>query len=622
MASYKDKNREVKGYVEVIYNIVNEKPTLKLVYDDSFKEHLIFNEESSTELQNIYDTDRKGKKYAILEENYTWLDGSFLLFNKTTKDCGFISKKSIDEYIDLSDPIQNIGLYVGNEESLIQNDIYGVTIYAENNPIKSCMVTVYDVNYNVIETQTITNNRGALLLLFENSLKDRYIHIHNIVFENMNRRIMLNHIDMGISYIYENNELIKFSVTEELDKLVEKTPANELEVVVGDYDRIYDPLNKKGITKFLTEDATFIPYIGIANDYGEIEYEKMGEFYYDSINYQQREVTITAYNLMGKINKFTILNSNGSLIGTNDSTVNKNNVNDYIKNYLKVEYGIESKVDLVRNINDSFPYVPFRITVINTDNLADYLSFMAVGAGILYVDRNNVVNARIIDKKITNKITKTELLDDKISYVNIKKIDKVIMKATGNSFSGYKESSEEITYFKYDFQLQSDEEIIEINLQDEIYGLKITNENLVYTGCDSVEIIYGDTYKYNPFYYKMFIKVKGKTGASVNISCKGKTQIDNKKSENYQREYGNGENSITIDNALNGGWRLSLNNLANRIMSDSPSYEVSFNYNGDPTIKVGDYIEAESDYGYIPFLVTKHQLTFDGGLIGHIEGVE
>ena len=34
------------------------------------------------------------------------------------------------------------------------------------------------------------------------------------------------------------------------------------------------------------------------------------------------------------------------------------------------------------------------------------------------------------------------------------------------------------------------------------------------------------------------------------------------------------------------------------------------------------YIEVESDYGYIPIFVTKHQLTFNGGLSGSIEGVE
>ena len=78
MASYKDINREIKGYVEVKYNISEETPILSLFYDNGNKTYEINSAEFTTSLQNIYSTSRKPNKYAILEENYTSLDGSFL----------------------------------------------------------------------------------------------------------------------------------------------------------------------------------------------------------------------------------------------------------------------------------------------------------------------------------------------------------------------------------------------------------------------------------------------------------------------------------------------------------------------------------------------------------------
>ena len=52
------------------------------------------------------------------------------------------------------------------------------------------------------------------------------------------------------------------------------------------------------------------------------------------------------------------------------------------------------------------------------------------------------------------------------------------------------------------------------------------------------------------------------------------------------------------------------------------SYEVDLDYNGNPTIEAGDYIEVESNYGKVPIFVQKHTLKYNGGLSGSIEGVE
>ena len=59
-----------------------------------------------------------------------------------------------------------------------------------------------------------------------------------------------------------------------------------------------------------------------------------------------------------------------------------------------------------------------------------------------------------------------------------------------------------------------------------------------------------------------------------------------------------------------------------KILEYTPSYEMSFDYNGDPSLEAGDYINVETPYGYKPLFIQKNKFKFDGGLEGSIEGVE
>ena len=58
------------------------------------------------------------------------------------------------------------------------------------------------------------------------------------------------------------------------------------------------------------------------------------------------------------------------------------------------------------------------------------------------------------------------------------------------------------------------------------------------------------------------------------------------------------------------------------ILERTPSYEMSFDYNGDPSLEAGDYINVETPYGYKKLFIQKNRFKFDGGLEGSIEGVE
>ncbi len=607
MASYKDLNREIKGYVEVKYNISEETPILSLLYDNGNKTYEIDSAEFTTPLQNIYSTSRKSNKYAILEENYTSLDGSFLLFDKVNQDSGFISDKTINEYIEYGDTHggdnTQICLEIGNQENLIETDINGLTIYAKYNKITSCHATLYDSEFNTIEERNIIDDNSPLLLIFANSLKDKFIYIDHITFENQDRRIMIDHIDIGMSYVYEDNELIEFSVIEEVDKLVQKTPANELTVTIGDYDKLYDPLNPTGITKYLTEDATFIPYIGIANDNGKIEYTKMGTFYYDSIDYQEGQVTITSYNLINKISKM----QPRPLYSTQSTNyiISKGNLQETLNNYFDRSYEYSHIVN-IHNENE------MKLDTLDYSSLNKVLQTMSMLDGIYYVDREEFVVIRRIDKKIKEILSKTELTNDAI-YKNINNYRNVT-----NNTKYYQSSTSKHNIINFTIKLQKTTQYVMLKIDDKT-AFNISNSDIAYQNATSVVLDSFGNYNCNQNY--VFLIVQGTIGQTVSItidyygySSQNEVSVQRK----YHEEL---ESNIEISNDAINVTTMDTYNLENFI-NKIPTYSLSCNYNGNPKIKAGDYIEVETDYGFIPVFVQKHQLTYDGGLSGSIEGVE
>lgn len=616
MASYKDLKREIKGYVEVEYNVVDETPTLSLFYDNGNKTYDIESAEFTTPLQNVFNTSRKSNNYAILEENYTSLDGSFLLFDKVTQDSGFISDKTVNEYIEYGNTHggdnTHVCLEIGNENDLFTNDTNGITICTKHNKITSCHVILYDNEYNVIEEQNVTDDNSPLLLIFNNSLKNHFIYIDHITFENSDRRIMIDHIDIGMTYVYEDNELIEFTVIEEVDKLVQKTPANELTVTIGDYDKLYDPLNPTGITKYLTEDATFIPYIGIANETGKIEYTKMGTFYYDSIDYQDGQVTITAYNLIKKLSNVMIKNIDNSLESTS-IWIAAGNLQERLILFLSTCYPYNYDIEIQNQ-------KVYTTQELKYTSLVMFLQQASMLDGIFFVSRDNKITIKNITKNIIEVLTKTELIDN-VSYKNVKNYNSFYKEIGKNgTYQATSELNDNNNFSVTSILKKTKEEIcISSNNPLDLWGIK--NSEITYTGATSVKI--NSFSNENHFLNMIFLEVIGNIGQTVTITGKSKYKNEAITHANTQKLIGDDEETnMVIDNPF---WNFHFDDhkeTFKNFIDKMYSYEISLNYNGNPKIKAGDYIEVETDYGYIPVFIQKHQLTYDGGLSGSIEGVE
>ena len=571
---------------------------------------------------DILSTPRVINNYSILYDNYVKLDGSFVLFNKVENECGFITKETPQE-------IYNNNYQEGLEfeagiifvEMSLKSGANGLTFYFKDNTIKNAKILLRNSELGLSKEILIENNSDEVIFI-DNDGNYTYMIMTIYEWTKPDHVMQWVRIDLGLSHIYKGDELIEFTVTEQVDKLCEETPNNELSLTIGDYDRLYDPLNPKGIGKYLTDNCVYIPHIGIVDEYGGTHYTKMGEFYFFERDYKDKEVIITAYNLMYKLNEGQLRNNKGYLYSDDGDIglVSQNNVERYLKEYIENEYNLKSNINIELENAPTWTFVSFVSQYIDFTKFTEYISYIIIGTGIFFIDRDNTVSILKINNNVVETLTKNELLND-ISYIKINKIDKVTLNYSLLKSEEISTSSEPITQLNQSFTLNKDVEVFCITTTN--YSLTgIKKSDLTFDGCDDIKIISRKNNNTNEFKYKMYVEITGQKGNNATISLVNNQKIVFSNNQ-YSNSYGNGNNELSFTGTEEYTlWRAHQPYFAQHIMDLSPSYTVSFDYNGNPNIKAGDYIEVESNYGMVKTFVTKHTLTYSGGLSGSIEGVE
>lgn len=616
-SDYKKRDREVKGYVEVLYDVkqLEENDYVYCYYYNAGgrTSQLTPFQYGRTFSQIISSPQRVIRDYAILYSDYTKLDGSFMLFNKSMNYCGFISNETPNSISTFDE--RNVIFEVG-----LNSGISGITFYFKDNTIKNATVYLYKSNSSEPDVMRIINNVNETL--FIDSSDGNYTHmiVETTEWTNGDLPIWIKKIDLGLSHVYYGNELIEFEVTEQVDKLVEETPSNELKLTVGDYNHLYDPLNPNGIAKFLTEGSTFVPHIGIVLDDGSVEYEKMGVFYFNTIDYNEKEVTMTCYNLMDKISKKNITNDAGYLgIDGDYVCIPKEGIGAYLHHYIEYEYGEyfdELKSNNYITLSNKIRMVTktFKMT-----SLANFLQNAVMIDGIFYFDRDNNLVVREVDKTITNSVTKNELLRD-IKYTNVEKVTSFDLERTVYSISSTSETNDKYD-FETSFTLESTNQVIALESDDINSFYNMQDSYLTVTGASSYHIIKASGKTKNDFNFLIFILVTGTVGSTISIKGKRPYKL-NVSQTNEVTKIGTNASLLTINNPFYTTPYWEYDDMFTNFFKKTYSYKVNLDYNGNPTIKAGNYIQVESNYGMVPIFVQKHTLKFNGGLSGSIEGVE
>ena len=563
----KDRERRIKGYVEVLYDAPNVNVEVEVVNMTS----------ANTNPSEISNGIRVENDYGTVD--YLPLDGSKLVMGDTNINSGFISDMLAEETMGI--PYVTL--------SFQETTINGLTLYYRDNYPNTTTIQIQG------EELITINDEGYVQQIVFNEPKT--LSQITVLFKNWEypkRKIKIMEIDLGITQTYKDQDLLEFTVDEEVNKLVEETPTNEVDITLNNMQDLFNPLNPQGIVRFLTENVKIIPYIGVLTENNGVEYVKMGEFLFESYtNNSDKSTTLVGKNLMKQLETEILKDDNETDFFKQNSFL-KQDMENFMQNY---NYDIDFS---------GFNKYGFTMSDIKDTKLIESLRSMSLlNSNLLYFNRNSVLNLISINKNINEIITKNELIND-ASFKNMNKSN--ILKVIGYSGPAeYYEQPKDV--YQANITLDKSPKIVLCDVGDATLFYQPTVSQ---SGGTSASII-------SHSYYLAFVKITGTLGSNVSITIKSNYLY---KPHEYFNEYDysgqNSQKNIMEITPIPSPQGYSPDS----VLKDSPSYEMSFEYNGDPSLEAGDYINVETPYGYKKLFIQKNRFTFNGGLTGSIEGVE
>lgn len=589
----KDKNRQIKGYVEVLYDHQNIEGDISPITYNANQQAAISNGDE------MIDGVRVENNFASLESNYFKLDGSFVLPNNpndyTNTKVGFITDDIVEDLYDNKCYVRILN--VENNENL-----HSITIYTKDNiPATASLYINYQTDPEDITTSTTLelekNNNDNDVISFDFSDEEisniNYIDINLSNFQYQNRRVRINEIEFGMTNVYKDNDLIDFKVIEQISEFNTDMPIDECDVTLDNYDNQFDIMNPKGLTKYLNEGVKVIPYIGIITPSNGIEYVKMGVYYLDNyVNNSNKTTTFNCKKMFNKlIKKNSYMRGNIGLWSTQtyfNQLCLQNGINDYSYNLITGnEYVTDHLLELC-------------------SVLEQFNKFSMFANSIIRCGRNdNIICENIKTEKVDN-LTLNEMKEIP-SYVIKDKLKNIIIKIMSKRLS----SSEESTVCNKTVTVSPENRFI----------IEFTQGS-------------GADVEFTPEYYvqdymltNYFFDSRDMEGTyNIKITLEGTINYNY---ENTQFNYNEIGKEITIENPyFNTEFpsdyltvQTAVNNTANYIKNNYKKYNVDINYFGNPAYEPNDVLQIETQYGNKEIRILKHTLTFNGALSGSIEGV-
>ena len=595
----KNENREIHGYVDV-------------KYQDNDYDLEVLQIPNTAEIVTSDGLTNEGKvlkKFASLEDNYTLLDGSFMVWNENRPlEYGFISDDVFEDIDDSTMVIQN-----NTPNTLVK----GITIYfKENLPFDFDVTLTYSDNTS--ETLNVRNNTSMTYqYIFLEEVSVSTITLEVLRVEKPENRLRIASIDFNISDLYEGDELVSFDVDEEIDLLLTNAPTNTCSINVNNYPSAnggnkFDPINPRGITNYLTNNATLEPYIGVLTEDNGIEYVRMGKFYIsDWSSDADGNVTINGKGLMDKLTTQQ-LHSDGTFCYNNNRYWNGYSLSRYLTTTTDYEFNL------------SFPYDIISNEVLKHMEIMNYLRMIAICGQestvnrILKISRDNIVKISDIILTPVDNIARNLLVEDAKYTINepVRYLNFTAMKDAHNLSS----TTKDVLNLSYS-----------LNSPDEYLWIEIDN-NLI---------------SYLPSFPKTFTYTKTGNGTATLVDVNDRLVYihfvgDENETFTLHLTTGifdiDGNITTTVKNADNGetisvdvSEYFRVNDGAKRqrickgILNLRKKYHVALETMGDPSLEVGDTISVQTRYtdvnnGYKNIIITKQSFSYDGGLSCSIEG--
>ena len=586
-------NREIKGYVELEYQTLNDRKQYYYAFSN--------NESEFSNISQILDNDKVKNNYLSLEENYFSLEESFFLPNYSNElKVGYISDDILEPiYLDGENrvsitiaPNQDMNDVVIDSTNCIPNQL---TVYFKNgHPLAiSTKITYTD---NTVEWKEFSNiDSETVVLDFASS--EKFIKEVSILLYawSTRSRARVQQIDFGLSEVYKDRDLINFDLIEQVSKLVEEVPANELNVTLNNIDNRFNPINPDGLVKYLTENLTVKSFLGVVTESNGIEYASCGIFNLkDWKNNGDSTTTLICRNIIDKVQSQEFENSTGGFfkIGLDEASY---------KNYLKNNYPFSFIFNWTKYKSSNTQYTKY-------EKLVDFLSESTLRCqSILRGNRNNQVEIKAIDKNVKDVLSRNELLNEP-KYTVINRVSQVnIIRPYYTAATSQVESGE---ILNTTVTLSKTTQIFRFISTFDLGG----NLSVTQSGGTSVSVI-------DKGVFEIFIKVTGNVGSSVRIIVSG-TKTTMNETEIVDKFYDSvlsNDNKFSFKSNLNAGY--SVDAIAQHILDNDSTYSISLEYSGNPAHEAGDMITVPTKFGNKDIFIEKLTLKYDGGLSGTIEGV-
>ena len=555
-------------------------------------------------------------KYASLESNRLLLDGSFILPSKIypNKNCGYIGDNVLGTgSLDIIAPsVSSAMLRFRNEKK--------ITIYFEEGYATDFTINVDTNYYNSIEgnytktyTYSITDNEKENIVIDFNDIEENitvnnkeyvYTTIMKINIEinswsNENRRVRIRQINIGETLLLENRDIIEINVNEQTSLDNTDMPNNDFNVTLNNYDRRFYLLNSNSILNRLNTISTIHPFIGVSLNKGSIEYVNMGIYNFSSYEDNQNK-TITLYG-EGIKSSFEKKDNYLLLYGNSEQTASS----------------VLSNMGVLNNLNYN-GVIELKRT--NTENEREQLQSIAIFTSSYIKETRTYVSS------LSNKLSIEKLLSTPLEKITLKEQIKEPKITRENKIKVLKINSIQIGSLD-----QTEKTLLEdtLNIQSSTI-IKLSSTNPI--DLSSLKIYLKDvqgneilvtspTFDYfiENSYFMPRITINNLDGSNyVGVKVLGKEYNQT----NMQTIIGNEENGSELE--YNNEYIFQSyhkSRIAKYVLNNQKDYYFRIEFNGDPSLEVGDAITFETVDGDMIGNIEKINLRYNGGLQETIEGV-
>lgn len=233
-------------------------------------------------------------KYATLEKDYFKLDSSFLLPPRANElesaELGWWSNNLCDSN-GLFTPFQVIEFYFSTEYSSM-----GLTLYFDilnNEYATEFDIDVYSATNELFKHDSMIGNTDSRYIYISQLSNYKKIVITIKKWSKAYRRAKVVEVDFGVIKEYEDNNLIRMNILQELNSTSQTLPAAELKFTVDNSNREFNVLNPNGFYEFLQQGQECLAEIGVELDNGDVEYVQVGKYFLKQWQSDEGSLTTT-----------------------------------------------------------------------------------------------------------------------------------------------------------------------------------------------------------------------------------------------------------------------------------------------------------------------------------------